>query len=83
MADTATRTVIHPLEPLSVDEISAVLELLLDSNRVGDEPAVAWVALKEPPKDDVLAWTPDTPMNRRAVAVSGRHADRLDGRNRP
>ena len=66
----------HPLEPLSVDEISTVLELLLDSNRVGDQPAVAWVALKEPPKNDVLAWTPDTPMTRRAVAVS---VDRATG----
>ena len=66
----------HPLEPLSVDEISAVLGLLLDSGRAGDQPAVAWVALKEPPKSDVLAWTPDAPMTRRAVAVS---VDRATG----
>ena len=76
MADTATRTATHPLEPLSVDEISAVLGLLLDGDRVGDRPVVAWVALKEPPKRDVLAWTPDGPMTRRALAVS---VDRATG----
>ena len=60
----------HPLEPLSVDEISAVVGLVLDGGRVGERPVVAWVALKEPPKRDVLAWTADGPMTRRAVAVS-------------
>ena len=40
------------------------------------KPVVAWVALKEPPKRDVLAWTPDGPMTRRALAVS---VDRATG----
>jgi primary-amine oxidase len=76
MADTAMRTVTHPLDPLSVDEISAVVGLLLDGDRVGDKPVVAWVALKEPSKRDVLTWTPDGPMTRRALAVS---VDRATG----
>jgi primary-amine oxidase len=76
MADIAMRTATHPLEPLSVDEISAVVGLLLDGDRVGDRPVVAWVALEEPPKRDVLTWTPDGPMTRRALAVS---VDRATG----
>jgi primary-amine oxidase len=76
MADTATRTATHPLEPLSVDEIGAVLGLLRDGDRVGDQPVVAWAALKEPPKRDVLAWTSDRPMSRRALVVS---VDRATG----
>jgi primary-amine oxidase len=76
MVDTAARTLMHPLEPLSVDEISAVVGLLVDGGRVGERPVVAWVALKEPRKRDVLAWTADGPMTRRAVAVS---VDRATG----
>jgi primary-amine oxidase len=76
MADTVTRSVTHPLEPLSVDEISAVVGLLVDGDRVGDRPVVAWVALKEPPKRDVLTWTADVPIVRRALAVS---VDRATG----
>src|SRR5262245_49913903 len=76
MVEAATRTVVHPLEPLSVDEISAVVGLVLDDGRVGEKPVMAWVALKEPPKCDVLAWQDDGPMTRRASAVS---VDRATG----
>ena len=44
----------HPLEPLSVDEISTVVGLLVDGGRVGERPVVAWVALgslQEPSAD--------------------------------
>ena len=76
MVDTEARTATHPLEPLSVDEISVVAGLLLDGGRVGERPVLAWVALKELPKSDVLAWTADGPLTRRAVAVS---VDRATG----
>src|SRR6476660_4039501 len=76
MVDTAARTLMHPLEPLSVDEISAVVGLLVDGGRVGERPVVAWVALREPPTCDVLAWTADGPRTRRAGAVS---VDRATG----
>jgi primary-amine oxidase len=76
MADTATRTATHPLEPLSVAELGAVVGLLRDGDRLGDQPVVAWAALKEPPKRDVLVWTSDRPMSRRALVVS---VDRATG----
>jgi primary-amine oxidase len=76
MVDIVARTAIHPLEPLSLHEIGAVVRLVLDGGRVGENPIVAWAALEEPDKGDVLAWTADRPMTRRAVAVS---VDRATG----
>ncbi len=77
MVDTEARTsATHPLQPLSVDEISVVVGLLLDGGRVGEMPVLAWVALKEPPKCDVLAWTAGGALTCRAVAVS---VDRATG----
>jgi primary-amine oxidase len=67
---TPTTTAGHPLEPLSLDELTAAVELLVGSGRLGTAPAVAWVALLEPPKQDVLAWRPGQPVARRAQVVS-------------
>ena len=61
MADIATRDWRIP-SSRSRWTRSAPLSLLVDGDRVGDRPVVAWVALKEPPKHDVLTWTADVPM---------------------
>jgi primary-amine oxidase len=70
VAITDVETTVHPLEPLSLAEVQAATELVLSSGRLGERPLLAWVALLEPAKADVLAWTPeDVPLPRRAIAV--------------
>jgi primary-amine oxidase len=51
MADTEkpARTVAHPLEPLSAEEISVVAELLRADGNFGDSHRFASVVLHEPP----------------------------------
>ena len=78
MADTEkpARTVAHPLEPLSAEEISAAAELLRADGNFGDSHRFASVVLHEPPKEEVLCFRDGDPVEREAFAVL---LDRADG----
>jgi primary-amine oxidase len=60
----------HPLEPLTAVEIAAAAAVLRAEHGLGDSARFVFVALHEPPKSDVLAWTPDiAPLPREAHVV--------------
>ncbi|MCV7290450.1 primary-amine oxidase [Mycolicibacterium wolinskyi] len=56
----------HPLTPLSADEIRAVRRIVADNGLLGDSVRFVYVALDEPHKNTVLAYTPGDPIDRNA-----------------
>lgn len=64
MSESAT----HPLEPLTEDEIRETTRILRQAGHVGEHHRFAAVTLREPPKDEVLAWMPGNGTDRRALA---------------
>jgi primary-amine oxidase len=71
MSSPVLAPTVHPLDPLSVEELQAAAELLRASGQLGAEPFLATVCLQEPAKDDVLAWSPNGgTLPRRALALA-------------
>jgi primary-amine oxidase len=69
---------VHPLEPLSADEITRAVGLLRDAGHIGGASRFVSVVLREPPKSVVLAFDADgTAAAREAVA---RVLDKEDGK---
>jgi primary-amine oxidase len=63
-------TATHPLEPLTVSEIATAAAVLRAEQGLGESARFVFVALHEPPKSAVLAWTPDAaPLPREAHVV--------------
>jgi primary-amine oxidase len=74
----ATTTLVHPLEPLTGEEISAASGLLREAGHVGEAARFVSIVLHEPPKADVHAFEADgAPVPREAEVVV---LDRADGR---
>ena len=61
----------HPLDPLTADEVRAAAEIIRRERATTDSWRFASVDLAEPAKAELLAWRADDPMPRRAFAVSG------------
>ena len=59
----------HPLDPLSYREIWRVLEIVRDAGHMDRKTRFSQLTLHEPPKREVLAWSPGTEMPRKAYAV--------------
>jgi len=59
----------HPLEPLRKEEITTTVEVLKASGKVSDGSRFPIIVLHEPPKDEVLHFTPGSPMRREAFAM--------------
>ncbi len=59
----------HPLDPLSVEELSEAVELLRTSGRVDDDTRYPIINLHEPPKVEVLSWEEGESFRRAAFAV--------------
>ncbi len=68
-AASPARAAGHPLDPLSYQEIWRVLELIRDAGHMDRETRFSQLTLHEPPKSDVLAWSPGTEMPRSAYAL--------------
>ena len=68
-ATTAVRTVTHPLDPLTADEIAASIEALRSAGKLGPRARLVIVRLDEPPKHVVRGFTPDDALDREAFAV--------------
>lgn len=65
----APATPLHPLEPLTADEIQAAVALVRTDKGVGDRWRFPVVTLNEPPKAMVLAYQPGDSWNREAFLV--------------
>ncbi len=65
---TAAQTAKHPLDGLTVEEYWAVYETLKGSGHV-DSKSRYDVVLREPPKEEVLAWKPGQPFRREVLVV--------------
>jgi primary-amine oxidase len=71
VSDSATGTAItHPLEPLTADEIANAGTLLRELAGLGPTARFVFVSLHEPPKADVLAWSPGDPPLPREVELT-------------
>src|SRR5262245_63025312 len=67
--------IVHPLEPLTADEIRTAVSVVRASGRLGDEVLFVRVFLHEPPKSAVLAFRKGDSLERRAfVLVRDRRA---------
>lgn len=60
---------IHPLEPLTADEIAQAVNLVRSLAPLPARHRFIQVVLSEPPKDAVLGWRPDQPIDRQALVV--------------
>ena len=70
----------HPLDGLTADEVRTVQQVLRSAERLGANGRVASVTLAEPPKSEVMAWTPEMPFRRRALVVVMDSAHTFEGR---
>ncbi|APW62039.1 primary-amine oxidase [Paludisphaera borealis] len=69
-ATSATRArSVHPLEPLSADEVRRTVTLLRDAGKVTPTTRFVSVALREPAKDSVHGWDGGLAPPREAFAV--------------
>ena len=59
----------HPLDALTSEEYTAVLETIKASGHLDDRSRFAGVNLHEPPKQEVLRWKQGDPFRREALAI--------------
>jgi primary-amine oxidase len=59
----------HPLQRLGADEIRLARAVLTGHGLVGGQTRFAYLGLEEPPKQEVLAFKPGEPVERRVRAV--------------
>jgi len=57
----------HPLDGLSGDEIRRTTEILREAGEADGDTLYPLIELKEPPKDQVLAWQPGDSLDRRVI----------------
>lgn len=69
MTTEVRRKVSHPLEPLSVEEISAAVRILRDKQRLPAQYRFVQVALHEPPKETVLNYRDGEEIDREAFVI--------------
>ncbi len=62
-------TVTHPLDALTPEEYFKVYNLLRDAGKLEEKTIFASELLHEPPKSEVLAWKPGSPIPRKADVV--------------
>jgi primary-amine oxidase len=66
---TAPASAVHPLDPLTSDEIAAARGVLVAEGLLGGDVRVPQLLPVEPTKEEVAAWRPGAPLDRR-VAVT-------------
>src|SRR5689334_14493910 len=59
----------HPLEPLTPEEIAATVEILRRERGLGPRVRFVTISLDEPPKDAVLAFPSQGPVERQAFVI--------------
>src|SRR2546427_1956075 len=68
-ATTILPQVLHPLDPLSAQEITAAVSILRTSGKLGSNVRFATVVLQEPSKEVVLNFKDGDPIEREAFAI--------------
>ncbi len=63
------RAAVHPLDPLSKEELESTVAALRDAGKVADSTRFVLIHLHEPPKAKVLAYRPGDVLPRQAFAV--------------
>src|ERR1700694_4404547 len=58
----------NPLDPLTADEVATTFQVIAASPNFPPGALFPIVKLKEPPKSEVLAWSPGQPFRREAFA---------------
>lgn len=66
---SSLQPVLHPLEPLSAEEIEIAVATVRAEKNVGKQWRFPTVVLKEPPKEVVLNFTPDDAIKREAFLI--------------
>jgi primary-amine oxidase len=61
--------VVHPLDPLTADEIRAAVATVRNSGRLGPDVLFVRVFLHEPPKNEVLGFRDGDPLERQAFVL--------------
>lgn len=59
----------HPLDPLTLAELESAVSVLRAEKKIEDDSRLPLLVLREPPKEEVLAWKPGAPLRREAFAV--------------
>jgi primary-amine oxidase len=59
----------HPLQRLGADEMRLARGVLAEHGLVGEHTRFAYLGLEEPPKQEVLAFRPGEPVERRVRAI--------------
>lgn len=62
-----TAAAAHPLDGLSGDEIRRASEILREAGEADASTLYPLIELKEPPKDQVLAWKDGDALDRRVI----------------
>jgi primary-amine oxidase len=62
-------TATHPLSLLTADEVATAKEVLVAEGELPDGASVVHVILDEPVKDELAAWSPGDPIDRRVHAL--------------
>src|SRR5438034_3815764 len=82
MADTyqaiearTSSSVLHPLEPLTGEEIASAVSIVRNERQLGEKVRFASVTLHEPPKGEVLNFKPGNPITREAAMILLDNAD--------
>lgn len=65
----AQEPAIHPLDPLTREEVTTAVAVLREDGRMGGESLFPVLTLHEPPKEEVLAHRAGAPFRREAFAV--------------
>ncbi len=71
------QNVLHPLDPLTGEEINRTTHILSASGRLTPAMRIMAYALQEPPKDVVLAFQPGQPISREVFVVMRDHGRHL------
>ena len=66
---TVAAVATHPLDPLTADELRAVVRIVRTHPDVPASALFPEIVLNEPPKAEVLAFKPGTPFRREAAVV--------------
>ncbi len=69
LASIAQSSFSHPLDPLSKDEMSTVVEVLRADNKASESSRFSTLVLHEPPKSEVLSFKPGDSFRREAFVV--------------
>jgi len=72
------QTAQHPLDALTWPEYWTAHDVLQSAGKINDKTRLPLIQLKEPPKEEVLAWKPGQPMSRAAFLVVRQEAQTFE-----